>query len=194
MNPTKLLIQRKTRVPTKYQTNRLWRSDWKKVGNIEYSDMSSLFACFGNGGPIETEAQFAKFLYKLFGPGEYMMVAWRKGVSGFFKFYSVTLTPHGFSRKKKNETREDKEIKEAKAEIRRLDRKVKEGQITKQEADQNKEDLAEDIDINKLISQPDSGRPKGIAGYLKPSLPAYGFHSYEDIIQKKKEVAAEDFW
>ena len=82
MKKVKIRIRKKTTVPTKYQLNHQYRSDWKLVGVIDYEQSALVFNSIGNG-PVRTEAQFAKLIYDNYGPGVYSCIYWQQGKEGF---------------------------------------------------------------------------------------------------------------
>ena len=84
MKPIRLLIRKKTLVPTKYQLKHQYRSDWKKVCSIDYEKSREIF--FELGGPVKTDGQFAKVVFENFGEGEYSVIYWCKGRKGFRSF------------------------------------------------------------------------------------------------------------
>ena len=64
MKPLIIHIKRRTKVPTKRQLVYQYRYDYKPVGKITYEDSRRLFKTVG-GGPIETDAQLAYLMYKV---------------------------------------------------------------------------------------------------------------------------------
>src|SRR3989344_3667988 len=99
-HPIRIAIHKKIEVPTKKQIKHDYRSDWKKVGVIDYSESPGIFSYLGKG-EIWNDAQFAKLLLQNFSEGEYMCIFWRKGMKGFRKFIQVVCEANGFYQKKR---------------------------------------------------------------------------------------------
>lgn len=181
----KLLIERKTRVPTKNQIVHQFRSDWKKVHMIDYYTSKQMFSNIGNG-PIESDAQFCKWLLDNFGTGVYLVIAWRKGRKGFWNFMKVELFEDKFRRLPKNPTPEEQEINQEKRYIENLKRKkIDKSQSEREEIESEIEDTEDYLsDIRKEIKN----SKKGCYPYLKSCQPVYHWHSYEDYnVQQKEE-------
>ena len=195
MKPVTIIIRKKTKVPTKYNLNHAWRSDWKKTGKISYGDSFKIFRSIGSGS-IETDSQFAKLLYINYGSGIYSLIAWRKGREGFWSFMKIELTDQGFLRLPKTQTQEGKEKRDTIVEIRRLNKKLIDVSNTKEKERIQTEinSLKEDYDINDEIIKLEN--TSGCSNYLKSTKPLYKFHAYETF--KKEEVnevnEVEEFW
>ena len=84
-DPILIHIYKKTLVRTKKQIRNNFRSDWKPVGIIDY-DLSACLLQYISHGPIRNDAQFIKVILDNYGPGEYFLIYWRKGMRGFRKF------------------------------------------------------------------------------------------------------------
>src|SRR6056297_2721154 len=112
--PLQLLVWKKVKVPTKKQYYHMWRSDWKLTHGTRfgYEDIRRLFKYFD--GTIETDAQFLKIVYDRCGPGDYYIQGIRKGRCGFWNFMRVELFDDGFKRKKRKESQEERDYREAK--------------------------------------------------------------------------------
>ena len=104
-----LRIRKKTKVPTNYQLNHQWRSDWKGCWTIGYSESGKIFKAIDGRGVIESDAQFAKVLYNNFGEGIYSGIFWRKGQKGITSFIFLEITNDGFRIVKKNRNPEELE-------------------------------------------------------------------------------------
>lgn len=61
MKPIRLLIRKKTLVPTKYQLKHQYISDWKKVCSIDYEKSKEIL--FELGGPVKTDEFLQKINY-----------------------------------------------------------------------------------------------------------------------------------
>jgi len=176
-----LLIRKKTRVPTKYQSNHMWRSDWVKVGKISYAESISIFRSINGTGSIITEAEFAYLLYTSYGPGIYHINAWRKGTVGIISFIYLELTPEGFRRMQKNITKEEKEKQDDIKELRKLKKQIVDTSgEEKQNLQEDIEDLKEGIGFDRELIIALKSNKNIVNQYLIPSKPIYKFHSYED--------------
>ena len=196
MRPIQIIIKKKTRVPTKHQIRYLFRTAWEQVGKITYEDSYKLFKSIG-GGPIETDAQFAKFILDNIGPGAYICIVWRKKMEGFRKFIYLEVKSDSFCILKKAKTFEERQKEESIRKLRRLNKKLSETRDNKekQEIELEVNDLKEEIDFEKELTIDNS---KMVASsYLKISKPIYKPHSYRPFIQvqeRKKEIEVNDFW
>ena len=97
------------------------KTEWKKVRgdkviafkfltNIQIANSFKLFKCFG--GPLETDLDFAKFIFKNFGHGIYLCIARGKGHPHFFNFLFFEIKPNGsvFRRKPQSKTVKRKKL------------------------------------------------------------------------------------
>lgn len=188
MMPVSLLIQRKTKVPTKHQIAHMYRSDWKKVGKINYEDSKRLFKNIENVGIIETDAQFCNWLLDNFGVGTYFISAWRKGHKGFWSFMKVEIKEEGFRRLPKNVSKDELEKKQEIQEQKELKKRL--ATADKDEVVEIKEDLETSDEVVKIIEedmQESKKTKRGCYPYLKSIQPVYSFHSYEDYGEESKE-------
>lgn len=166
------------------------RSDWKLMKMYDYDFSFRLFKRVG-GGPVETEAQFANFLYKVFGPGIYSIVAWQKGHKGMWGFYYVELKDGGFRRVKKTKKGVDKDIQDFKLDLRKKKRQLKDAKSEdeKKEIEEEINEMKEDSDFMDDLAEP--AKRKGFGQYLKASTPVYASHSYEALGNNAGEEAKE---
>ena len=194
MKPILILIRKKVRVPTKFQLKHKWRSDWKKVGKIEYNQCQQLFKpC---GGIVGTDAQFAKFLYDNFGTGIFSTVYWKKGLAGVHAFMKVELYADGFRRLPKTKTQEQWEMEKARRRILKLKNKIKKNDGDFDELKSEIDEIREDYDMSKEIETMTSSRHSGVSPYLKSTIPIYKFHAYEEYIPDDniKQVEPGSLW
>ena len=193
MRPILIRIRKKTKVPTKNAIIHDFRSDWKLVGKIDYSDSILLFKNIENRGPIETDAQFCNWMYRNFGKGTYSLIAWCKGVKGFWGFGTYELDERGYKRVPRNRTREEKELIEKKQEITDVKRR-----ITLATSEKDKQELREELDfINEIYSNEDfeTRHKRGPVPYLKQIQPVYKYHHYEKLYKEdSNEMEVKDFW
>ena len=180
MNPVKLLIQRKTKVPTKHQNVHLFRSDWKKVYIMDYNESTYLFKSLK--GYMETDSQFCSWLYKNFGEGTYSIIAWKKGRKGFYSFMKVELLNDRFKRLPKTLSKEDIELQN---EIR--NKKELAMQVRNNPSEENTMDLEVSQDIISDIKDDVKKTKRGCYPYLKSVHPVYSYHSYDYDFEPIKE-------
>ena len=81
MHPIKLIIKKPK------QTKGDW-AFYREIDKVMIDEES----------PIKTEAQFCHFMYKKYGEGRYQVLAFRKGVRGFWLFWLGNLYSNGFVR------------------------------------------------------------------------------------------------
>jgi len=190
MNPPKLRIRKKTKVPTKYQLNHKWRSDWKTVGVIEYNVSIGLFKILN--GNIENDAQFASFLYKNLGPGIYSILAWKFGYSGFWSFLTLELYDDGYKRLQKSQTMEQREKWKASIQIKKLNKKILTTEPEcKHQIQEEIDELKEEYDLNAEIENL-LKKKRGPAPYLKTVMPIFKFHEYQSYNKDEYEEAEVD--
>lgn len=189
MHEIRLRVRRKTLVPTKHGLNHLWRSDWKLCGVIDYPQSAQLFKYINPRAVIQTDAQFCNWLKKMYGPGIYSILAWKKGREGFWGFLKVDCKEDVFIRLPKNETREHKELREQVVEYKQLKRRLTKGldDDEKKYVEEELNSLAEENDLTKEIIELETTR-HGPAPYLKSTLPVNFPHEYESL----KNVVEED--
>jgi len=93
--PILIHIHKKILVSTKRQVRHNYRSDWIKVGEIDY-DLSARLLQYISYGPIRNDAQFIKVIFDNYGPGEYDLIYWRTGQRGFRKFMQFMCDAEGY--------------------------------------------------------------------------------------------------
>lgn len=159
---------------------------------ISYSQSSLLFKFLG--GHMETDSQFAKWLYKHFGQGTYVIMAWRKGYKGMWCFMKLEINSEGYRRLPKVPSKEEIQLK---SEILNTKAQMKRMQMT--DDDIERENLKETIENNKemLDSEKDEKGKKGCYPYLKSLKPVYVFHSYDEYyseeVVKDEEINMRTF-
>jgi len=185
----RISIRKKTLVPTKRAIVHQWRSDWCRVGVIDYPQSRAVFKVIDGNGLIENDAQFAKLLFDNYGDGEYYCQAWCKGHEGFWNFMHVVCGKNGFfKRVEKRMTQEEKELRENVSEIRRLASQYKEVESEAEKADIVKEiDMLKDmVDLDKEIKSGETSKRRGPYPWLKTTQPIYKEHEYEEYRQTYK--------
>jgi len=183
LHPIRLSIRKKTLVPTKHAIIHKFRSDWIQVGTIDYNTSPRIFKKIANMGPIETEAQFARFLLINWGPGEYYVMAWKKGREGFWNFLKIMCYDNGFwQRLPKRESKEDKELKILKQDYNKLKSRLSDAESDndKIEIANETNDLIEDFSLTKDINDLEKSMKRvGPSPYLTSNIPVYKQHEYD---------------
>lgn len=188
MEPIIVRIGKAVKVPAKYNRKHDFRTDWKFIYKIPYSDSEQVFKSIGNsntGLQIETDAQFAKWLVDNFGYGRYHIHVFKKRVSGwtFYNFDCTSKTKYFQVKKEKSfseREREDME-KEYKKKIRELDET--EVPDEKESIKDEIEEIESEIDINTLIGS-DQKRNSIKIKPFKNISPVYKEHEYENYGNK----------
>ena len=183
--PVKLLIQRKTKVPTKHQHIHQFRSDWKKVDMIDYEESKQLFNIIERRGIFVNDAQFCGWMREKYKPGIYFISAWRKGYKGFWSFMKVEILEDRFRRLRKSLNAEDKELEKEIREKQSLEMKKK--SQTGEERIETEEEIESSQEIIEDIKKSKSDKKRGCSPYLKSCQPMYAWHSFEDFGIKNDE-------
>lgn len=117
---------------------------------------------------IQTEAQLCYYIYRRFGEGRYMCLAFQRGHEGFWLFFLGNLYDNGFIR----DLRKNKELNKAKTELMKANQQG----ISYEE----RQLLEEDIDLEREISKEEKGTKKsGPIGLIK-SRPGT-MHPYQEF-------------
>jgi hypothetical protein len=90
-NPIKLMIQKKHRFSESF-------ARWYTQEKMLLDDHSS----------IKTEAQLCGYMYRKYGAGRFMVLAYQKGYSGFWCFWLGEIFRNGFVREGKKNVEADK--------------------------------------------------------------------------------------
>ena len=180
-HPIRIRINKKELVSTRRQIKHEYRSDWKTVGIVDYSESPKLFRYLGNG-LMKTDAQFAKALIENFGPGTYTCIYWRKGMKGFRKFIMVKCTYEGFNQTKAIVYKNRSKRFEKEQDLARLKQEL-------QEFDNPHEQEAILDEIRKKEESLDyDTRAQGPYPYLESLQPRYRVHGYEDYDAEEEET------
>lgn len=187
-----LLVQRKTRVPTKNAIIHQWRSDWKTVIILKHPTILTLFNHFNKNAMIKTDAQFAYYLCKNFGLGIYSIKAWGKGHKGFWSFMKVELFEDGYLRLPRNQSTTDKEKLELMSEYRKLKSKLKKADDIESQNELKEEinNLGEELEITDEIKDLEKPEKYGCYPFLKSISPIYKFHEYENLESKSELISS----
>lgn len=156
-----------------------------------------MFNYYNPSSPIKTDSQFANFLYKSFGEGEYMLLAIQKGRKGFFSFFQLELRNTGFIRIRKKPSQEKKEIMSNEMAITQLKNTLGDAEDIneKDEILEEIEDLKEDNDLNKEIENAEQAKKRGPTPWLKQSQPVYHFHGYDSFsVEKSNVLGDQSLW
>lgn len=179
-NPITISIRRKTPVPTRRQISHQYRNDWKPIYKIDYSDSIALFKEVGNG-PIVTDADFARAIYKDLGPGEYSCIYWKKGKKGFSSLIMLKYDENGFRQVKPGVYKPRKKLNK-KQELDMIEMEMK------YTNDESKKEILWDQYVKTeraYLSEAGTSLP---APYLRSLQPRYKPHSYRgDLIVEEAE-------
>lgn len=196
MKPIHMRIRKKTKTPTKNNLIHKYRYDWKTVGVINYSQTPSLFKSIG-GGPIETDAQFAKWLKENYGVGVYSVLAWRKGREGFWGFIKVECRMETFTRLRKNKSSEKKEREKIVTEYNEMKQQmgILDDEDERKEMIEKMESMEGDLNvINELIDL-DRTIKYGPGYYLKTIKPIFSEHLYDSLgVKESNEEVFNSLW
>ena len=118
--------QTKLRIMKKFEISSTWRR-FKEVDKIIIDKYST----------IKTERQLCYYIYKRFGEGRYMILAWKKGQEGFFRFWLGFIQENGFIR----DISRDREVQQLERQFKRA------------ETAEEKDDIQEDISFTKEINK-----------------------------------------
>jgi hypothetical protein len=119
-----------------------------------------------NMSPIKSESQLCKYIYDKFGEGRYMVLAWQKGIEGFWCFWLGFIQENGFVR----DLSKNKELEAAKKALF----KANQQKIDYEE----RQMLEEDLDLEHEIAQEGGKKRRGPIG-IEKSRPGQ-MHPYEE--------------
>lgn len=187
------MIRKKVEVPTIRQYNHMFRSDWKLMTVMDNDDCFRVFKFVG-GGPVETDAQFARELVINYGVGEFSCLISRKGRKGFKRFIMLECKEDGFRQIKPGV------YKPAKKEDLKGDLDSIEAELKYVKDRDRKEYLEQQYRQVERAYFSESGTALP-APYLRSLQPRYKLHSYEGYLleedepeQQKQEVVEEGPW
>jgi len=186
MKEVTLIISKKTLVPTRRQNVHKWRSDWKHVRSLLKPVTAQMFKSINREGGMETDAEFAFWVFhNCGGAGTYSILKRAKGSSAFARFMMIEVDDYGFKRTKSQVS----EARRLKSKYNRLKKELKSDNPKKdkeqlrEEIDEIKVELGGENEINKLLSQDETG----CRGWLATTKPIYRYHSYGPISELGKE-------
>ena len=182
MKPLMLQIQKKTLAPAKYNTVHQYHTAWRMAGVLSYSDTARLFKCFGQGGVIETDAQFARLLKDNVGLGIFSIKAFVKGRRGFYSFMKVEISESTYRQLPKKETADEVAVRKARGELHKLTKESKKEGLSdeqKETISESLDSIKEDVELSKEIAALDSAK-RGCRPYLHPIKQIYYIHSYDE--------------
>lgn len=146
-HPIKLIIQRKV----------IYSEEFKRFFTVDRLLLT-------DDSPIKTEAQLAYHIFKNFGVGRYMCLAFQKGNWGFWNFWIGYIMENGFIR----DLRKNKEFEKLQNELR------------KAQTYEERESIEEDMNLEKEINEETKRiRKSGPVGLIK-SRPGI-LNSYEQF-------------
>ena len=106
---------------------------------IEYSPTWKRFVecdkiMVDNYSPIKTEAQLCKYIFEKHGDGRFMVLAWQKGVEGFWCFWLGFMRENGFIR----DVGKNKELANLRNELKSRTVDYEERELIEEEIDMEK--------------------------------------------------------
>ncbi len=187
------LKKKDNKVPTKFNLYHKYRTVHRDVGKITYEDSIRMFKKIG-GGPVETDAQFAKMLLNNFGPGIYLGIYWMKGMEGFRTFIYIEIQPDFFRIIPKRKKKYKNELMKI-GHLRKMleTGKDKNGEklddedlkIAKEDMKEQKEEINWDKDMEYVGEH--------LHNYLTYTKIKYKNHSYEPL-KNNMEVSIDGIW
>lgn len=170
-------VIKKFKVPTKEgATVHKFRSDWKPVYRISYSDSKNIFKCINGNGNIEKEDQFVRYVLKKFGPGIYYFRLYKKGQKGFRDFLYVEIQNNRFRRLKPLDRFYQKRIIGMKHKIEKLKAELR--SCNPEDRGDLEYDLWEAEEEMKEIKY--SKKSKYPYPYLSSIIPVYSWHGIDE--------------
>lgn len=155
MKPIKLCIQ-------KHHEFKTSRGIWKKFLEVEKIIIDDY-------SPIKTEAQLCDYIFRRHGEGRFMVLAWQKGIEGFWCFWLGFLMPNGFIR----DLKKNKELDLLKQELNNAD------------SYEEREEIENEMDFEREISNASKGMTRrGPIGLIKFHPGA--LHGYEELPQERR--------
>jgi hypothetical protein len=134
-HPLKLIIKRKV----------IYSEHWKRFEPVDK-------IIIDNFSYIKTEADLCKYIYERHGEGRYMVLAWQKGVEGFWCFWLGFLYPNGFIR----DINKNKELENLKA------------GLAKAKSYEEREEVEEEMNFEReIFTEIKKGTRRGPIGLIK---------------------------
>ena len=169
----------------------MYRSDWPRVAHFDYSETPQIINSINGNGPIETDAQFAKYIYDNLGAGEYVVWAWCKGRKGTWCFLHLVCFDNGYFKRVCSEmTVEEKEFNLNKREYVKVQRKMRESESDeeRQEIQEEEQELLDEMGTTKeMIEVEKETTRRGPGVYLKTTRPLYSEHQYEEFMVAEEQ-------
>jgi len=182
--PIMLDVVRKTLVKTKDTASvHNFRSDWKPIYRISYSDSIKLFKSISDDGIIESESEFANYIFNKFGEGIYYFRVYKKGQKGFRDFLYIEVQKNRFRRLKAMKRFHERKVQQLKYDIETLNSKIKES------SGEDREDLEFDLELaqEELDEIHTTKKTKYPYPYLVSSVPVYSWHGMEEKSEEENE-------
>ncbi len=187
--PIRIHIKKKIRVPTISQAKYLWKTSWTEPIIIDYSESIKMFKRIGYG-PIETDAEFGKFILDRIGIGDFLVIYWRKGKRGLKLFTYIRINTGSFQILRKIVRKGDKE----KQQIMRLREKIKNKNYSledKKEFNNEIKEIRSEMGWLREILFQDKIYEHS---YLKYTSPKYKPHSYSRAFKQPKRGDVDELW
>lgn len=173
------MIRKKFEVPTIRQYNHKFRSDWKLMTVMNNDDCFRVFKFVG-GGPVATDAQFARELVINYGVGEFSCLISRKGVKGFRRFIMLKCADNGFMQIKPGVYKPAKK-EDLKGDLYSIETELK--YVKDRERKEYLEQQYRQVE-RAYFSESGTALP---SPYLKSLQPRYKAHSYEGYLLEDNE-------
>ncbi len=156
---------------TKYEKKRDGTVLWPLVMKITEEESRKVFRVVNNAGFINTERQFAKFIYNDQGPGNYGIYFYRKGWFGAIHLKIECRV--GEFRRTPAKSKEEKESKKEREKIKKMMKKSMNRTLLAEI------DFSRDVvtDHNETIKEQKSLK-RSIFKYIKPCNPPFAWHPY----------------
>lgn len=124
------------------------------------------------GVSISTEAELCRYIFNTYGEGRYHIVAWQKGLRGFWLYWLGNINEQGFIRDK----RKNKELDKLKGELVKKDLSYEE-----------RENIEEEMNFSKEINKIERSMKKSACfGLIKFS--AGVLHSFDEAPVERRRV------
>jgi hypothetical protein len=185
-----LIVKKGITVPTNNQRVHKTKVVYKNIEKITYQDSHYLFKSVNHSGKIETDAQFAYYLRRKFGIGEYVILAFKKRRKGFWIFLHLKCFESTYIRQPKRLSKDEWQAKQKLIEYKAYQKQMglAESEEEKKEIRETVSEILDEYEMNKEFANIDKMFIKrGPAGYLKSIMPIYREHEYEDWNTKAPE-------
>lgn len=191
MIPIRLVVRKKRYGPTKNNIVHQFRAEYPPIFTVNYEESARLIRNIDGTGKLHTDAQFAYWLFKHFGEGEYSVIAWRLRRKGFWSFMKVHCGQEGYLRLQKKQTPTDKEKMDLIAEYRKLKRKKEHSSddLERGEYIEEMEQIKDSLDVVDDMLDLEKTK-QGCYPYLMSMQPIYKFHEYQSLDNENYTISS----